>query len=78
MPEENMEMSFAQGVNMSINILGKLVRKLEDELAGNPNIGEIAKMLEEIGGGWGRIQELLGEGKEEVVPPGQPSAQGGE
>ena len=66
-------MTFQEGMNTSINILQHMATTIEDQLAGNPNIGEIAKLLEEIGGGWGRIQELLGEGNETIAPPGQPT-----
>jgi len=76
--QEDLDATFAQLVNMSVNILGQLERKLEDELAGSPNIGEIATLIKEIGGGWGKVIELIEDGTEEAVPPGQPSAQPGQ
>jgi len=73
--QEDLDATFAQLVNMSVNMLGQMERKLEDELAGSPNIGEIAALIKEIGGAWGKMIELVEDGTEESVPPGQPSAQ---
>lgn len=66
------EMSFSEGVNTIINILGVIIRRIEDDLAGNENVQEIANLIENIGGEMGRIKELLGEAeKEEASPPSE-------